>query len=602
MLSVVLLGLIGGLITGISPCVLPVLPVVFLAGGLTRPPETGAASAQPVGKRALATVGGPGTDADEPSTPVPTTTRPSRAGATPYLVILGLVVSFSVVTLVGTVLLQALHLPQSLLRWAGLVVLVALGIGMIVPWFGDLLERPFTWIPQRAVGPKRGRGGAFVMGLALGAVYVPCAGPILAAIVVSGATGHIGGRTIALTAAFAIGAAIPLLIFALAGKRVAERVRVFRNHQRNVRRWAGVVVIALAVALAFNVTDVIQRWIPDYTASLNADLNKAGATSVPQAVGAVANNDAIAQCAQDLRAQLLGCGPAPDFTDIQQWFNTPGDAPLTMAGLRGKVVLVDFWAYSCINCQRAIPHVQAWYQAYANDGLVVVGVHTPEYAFEHEAGNVRSGAQRLGITYPVAIDNDYGTWNAYANQSWPADYLIDSTGQIRHVGIGEGQYGTTEELIRQLLTAATPGVTLPNSTNVADRTPTEQTTPETYLGSQRAELYVNPDDLHNGTATYSFPQRLPADTFALDGTWTMSDQSITAGKSARIELNFTAKQVYLDVSGTGTLTVTDGGRTSTIPVSGAPNIYTVVDQAKATSGTLTVGLSAGLSAYSFTYG
>ena len=168
---------------------------------------------------------------------------------------------------------------------------------------------------------------------------------------------------------------------------------------------------------------------------------------------------------------LEQCGPAPAFSGIQQWLNTPGGKPVSLAALKGKVVLVDFWAYSCINCQRELPHVEAWDKDYAADGLEVVGVHTPEYAFEHVPSNVAAGVRRLGLTFPVALDNSYDTWNAYDNQSWPAAYLIDASGQIRHVSIGEGDYAGEEQLIRQLLSAAHPGLALPPATDVPDTTP-----------------------------------------------------------------------------------------------------------------------------------
>ncbi len=215
-------------------------------------------------------------------------------------------------------------------------------------------------------------------------------------------------------------------------------------------------MIVLAVALTFNISDIIQRDIPNYTQAAGNSLEK-GAAAAPQ--GAAAARASLQDCQT---AALYGgsgleqCGAAPGFAGIQQWLNTPGGKPLSLAALKGKVVLVDFWAYSCINCQRELPHVEAWYKDYAADGLEVVGVHTPEYAFEHVPSNVDAGVQRLGLTFPVALDNSYDTWNAYDNQSWPAAYLIDATGQIRHISIGEGDYTGEEQLIRQLLTRRAP--------------------------------------------------------------------------------------------------------------------------------------------------
>ncbi|TPX03280.1 cytochrome c biogenesis protein DipZ, partial [Schumannella luteola] len=310
------IGLVGGLLTGISPCILPVLPVVFLGGATRGTAGTAAADA-----------------------------RPSRAR--PLLIVLGLTLSFAVFTLFGTVVLTLLHLPADLIRWLGLIVLVLLGLAMIVPAVGHLVEKPFAWIPQRYVDPDR---GGFVLGLALGAVFVPCAGPVLAAITVAGATGALGWGTVTLTLAFAVGCAIPLLVFALAGQQLVTRIAAFRKRQRLVQIVSGSVMIALAIALTFNVTDLIQRTIPNYTEAVAA----AAGSGVKSALGGERSGaDKLLHCQIEASYDVIDgddCGPAPEFAGIEQWLNTPGDAPLTMAGLEGRVVLVDFWAYSCINC------------------------------------------------------------------------------------------------------------------------------------------------------------------------------------------------------------------------------------------------------------
>ncbi|MDI5962383.1 cytochrome c biogenesis protein DipZ [Streptantibioticus silvisoli] len=566
MVTLALIGLVGGLITGISPCILPVLPVIFLSGGVQ-----GARTAE----------GG------------------RRSGRRPYLVVAGLTLSFSVFTLVGTLALSSLPVPQDIIRWAGLVLLVLLGAGMMSPRVEAWLEKPFSRLPQRQVGADR---GGFVLGLVLGTVYVPCAGPVLAAITVAGATGRVSGHILVLTLAFAIGTAIPLLVFALAGRGLAERLRVFRSHQRRIRVCAGVVVIALAVALTTNLTDAVQRAIPDYTSALNKGVNGSG--DVTRALGS-GGSAALAACAQnpDPTAGLQNCGAAPAISGIQQWLNTPKGMPISLRSLKGKVVLVDFWAYSCINCQRAITHVTSWYSTYQADGLVVIGVHTPEYAFEHVPGNVAAGAKRLGITYPVALDNTYTTWNNFGNDSWPAEYLIDANGTVRYASIGEGDYGHTESLIRQLLTAAHPGTTLPAATRVADTTPTfAYETPETYLGAERANNFAYGPTLSAGTRTYHYPSSVPGDSFALSGTWSVGGQALTAKSTAGIALNFDANDVYLDVGGTGTVTATVDGRTTAYRISGSPDIHTLVSRRTARRSTLRVTLSPGLSAYSFTFG
>jgi thiol-disulfide isomerase/thioredoxin len=228
---------------------------------------------------------------------------------------------------------------------------------------------------------------------------------------------------------------------------------------------AGITMIVLAVALVFNLPEMLQRAVPDYTVAFQKAMqNGIGADEIRHNLtpGATVNGQ-LADC--DGADQLQHCGPAPAVSGITQWLNTPEGKPIDLASLRGKVVLIDFWAYSCINCQRAIPHLVDWYNRYRDDGLVVIGVHTPEYAFERVPGNVAIGAAALHITYPVALDNDYKTWNNYQNLYWPAEYLIDARGIVRHLKSGEGDYVAGETLIRQLLVDANPGVRLPAPVN-----------------------------------------------------------------------------------------------------------------------------------------
>ncbi|MDT5339908.1 MAG: hypothetical protein QOD90_5413, partial [Mycobacterium sp.] len=480
MLTLIAIGFLGGLITGISPCILPVLPVIFFSGTQTARDSDG---------------GG-----------VATEVAPTRAQTLrPYLVIAGLVLSFSIVTLLGSALLSLLHLPQDAVRWVALVALVAIGLGLIFPQFEALLEKPFSKLPQRQFGS--GRSG-FGLGLALGVLYVPCAGPVLAAIVVAGATGTIGLNTIALTLSFAVGAALPLLFFALAGRRVAERVAAFRNRQRQIRVIAGIVTILLAVALVFNLPAVLQRAIPDYTGTLQ---EKVGGDEQLQKLnlGGLVNdqNAQLSNCSNGGK-DLESCGIAPDIKGITKWLNTPDGAPIDLKSLRGKVVLIDFWAYSCINCQRAIPHVVGWYDAYRSKGFEVIGVHSPEYGFEKVDTNVASGAADLKIQYPIALDNSLATWTNYRNRYWPAEYLIDATGTVRHVKFGEGDYDVTESLIRQLLSDANKDVDLPPATEGQDTTPTSPTTPETYFSVGKVVNYAGQGIYDQGEATFALPAQL----------------------------------------------------------------------------------------------
>ncbi|WP_428342537.1 cytochrome c biogenesis protein DipZ [Mycobacterium sp.] len=576
MVSIALIGLVGGLITGISPCILPVLPVIFFSG----------TQAQDVAAE-------PGDGG------VAVAVKPKRDVSRPYRVIGGLVLSFSIVTLAGSALLSLLHLPQDAIRWVALVALVAIGLGLIFPQFEQVLERPFARIPQKQIAT---RTKGFGLGLALGVLYVPCAGPILAAIVVAGATANIGLPIIILTVAFAVGTAVPLLFFALAGQRVAERVNAFRRRQRGIRITAGVVTILLAVALVFNLPAMLQRAVPDYTHSLEDKLgnNK----DLQKQLGGIVNdqNKDLANC-YDQSETLQSCGQAPDLKGINAWFNTPGNAPIDLHALHGKVVLIDFWAYSCINCQRAIPHVKGWYQTYRDKGFEVIGVHTPEYAFERVTGNVEKGAADLGITYPVALDNSYSTWTNYRNKYWPAEYLIDANGTVRHIKFGEGDYNGTEKLIRELIGNAHNGAALPPAVDVPDTTPQGGLTPETYFGVGKVINYAGTGTYDEGRSDFSLPQKLRDDSFALQGPWQLDYQGATADSDASsIELNYQAKNVYIVVGGTGNLVVTRDGKTTTLPVDGPPQAHQIADGKDVTRGSLQVHPSQGVQVFSFTYG
>ncbi len=575
MATLIAIGFLGGLITGISPCILPVLPVIFFSG------STGGGAADAAG-----------------------TAAPARPALTsrlrPYLVIAGLVLSFSLVTLVGSALLSLLHLPQDTIRWVALVALVAIGLGLIFPQFEALLEKPFSKLPQKQFGS--GNSG-FVLGLTLGVLYVPCAGPVLAAIVVAGATGSIGADIIALTVSFAIGAALPLLFFALAGRRVTERVTAFRRRQREIRVIAGVVTIGLAVALVFNLPAVLQRAIPDYTTALQDRVGGEEQLREQLDLGGLVNeqNAELSNCTNGAPV-LESCGTAPDIKGITAWLNTAGNAPIDLKSLRGKVVLIDFWAYSCINCQRAAPHLVGWYETYRDLGLEVIGVHTPEYAFEKVRDNVVSGAADLGITYPVAMDNNFSTWTNYRNRYWPAHYLIDKNGVVRHIKFGEGDYATTEKLIRQLLSDG-GGPALPAATERSDDTPTAPTTPETYFSVGKVVNYGGTGVYDEGSHTFDFPDRLAPDSFALRGPWSLDYQGITAqADGAAIRLNYRARNVYLVVGGNGTVRITRDGVTRELPVTGPPNMRQIIADDPAGAGTVEVAFDSGLQAYSFTYG
>ncbi len=361
----------------------------------------------------------------------------------------------------------------------------------------------------------------------------------------------------------------------------------------------------MTIVLAFNWTNGLKD-VPGYTNALQKHIeNGSYVKKQLDAVKGISSTGKLANCTAG--TALVDCGPAPAFAGITAWLNTPGDKPIALKSLRGKVVLVDFWTYSCINCQRSLPHVEAWYRRYHAYGLDVIGVHSPEFDFEHVVSNVVSASRQLGVHYPIAIDDNLDTFNAFKNNYWPADYLIDSTGQIRNLEDGEGNYGATESDIRNLLVAADPTVHLPPRTGVPDKTPVNQLTQETYLGytylEQNQFAYIgNSSFTPDGTATYKFPTGLPVDDVALGGTWTSGAQDLTAGAGAQIELSFMADDVYLVLGGSGTLDVSvNGTHTKSIAVSGIPRLYTLVHGGYQTS-TLSFTASPGVQAYDFTFG
>jgi len=542
MLLLLFIGFVAGVITAVSPCVLPVLPILLASGA---------------------------------------------SGRKPLRVIAGLVVSFSVFTLFATWILNKLGLPQDTLRNLAIAFLFVLAAILLVPQAALIVERPLAVFSR--FRPKGAEGGGFLFGTTLGLVFVPCAGPVLATVTVVAANNNVGLRAILLTLAYALGAAVPMVAIAFGGREAGARLR---RHAQLVRRVSGAVIAAVAFGLVFHVDDHLATLTPGYTTFLQ---NKVEDNSTAKRELAKVRGGGTALAARPHKSVggLPDYGQAPTLHADGAWINSP---PLTLAQLRGKVVLVDFWTYSCINCLRTLPHLKAWYAAYHDKGLVIIGVHTPEFAFEHVTSNVRAAVKRLGIAYPVMQDNRYKTWDNYANQYWPAEYLIDKQGHVRHTNFGEGEYDQTEALIRRLL-----GDNGTHARSVADATPSGLLTPESYLGYARLTNYVGANPVPNKFTNYTFPSSLPANTLAYDGSWRVGAQAITAGKNARLRLQFEASNVYIVLGGHGSVrSFVDGRPGRTIPVN-AERLYTV-RSGKPTDALLELRFSPGVQAYSFTFG
>jgi cytochrome c biogenesis protein CcdA/thiol-disulfide isomerase/thioredoxin len=552
MILLLAIGFLAGVITAVSPCVLPVLPIV-LAGG---------------------SAGG----------------TPRR----PYAIAAGLVLSFTIFTLSASALLSALGLPQDTLRNVAIALLFLLAATLLVPRLGLLIERPFVRLSRR---PSGDLGGGLLLGVSLGLVFVPCAGPVLATVSVLAAEHRVGLRLVLLTLFYAAGASSVLLLVAIFGQRATRRLRQTRAWWRPA---LGVVMAGAALALVFNVDQSLQTRLGSYTTALQHHTEESAYATkrLSSLRGAPGGVTLTPKTAHASRSNLPVYASAPGFVGISHWLNTAEGRPLTIAGLRGKVVLVDFWTYSCINCLRTLPHLRAWYAAYHKAGLEIVGVHTPEFAFEHVLSNVESAVKRLRVSWPVALDNDYATWTAWSNQYWPADYLVDQHGDVRAYSFGEGDYAKTEADIRQLLGVAG------RTTAVANLTPTEQQTPETYLGPERFDptRYVGTKPVDGRAVDYHLASPVPQNDISFGGIWTLSGQTATAGLGARLDLHYHARNVYLVLAGHGRIAVTRDGRPlEPIEVDGA-RLYTVLSSSATTDGVLQFSVPPGIRAYSFTFG
>jgi cytochrome c biogenesis protein CcdA/thiol-disulfide isomerase/thioredoxin len=564
-----IISFIAGILTILAPCVLPVLPVII----------GGSIGAQ------------------------------TKERFRPYIITGSLALSIVAFTLLLKVSTLLINFSPNALNYISGSLLVALGVVSIVPsWWEELMIK-LNW--QAASQRFLGRGdrnkdkyiGPVVVGLALGPVFASCS-PTYAFILAS-ILPHSFVSGLIYLAAYSLGLALTLLLTSLLGKRLISRFSWAIDTHSKFRRIIGILFVLIGVLIISGHEVSVETWVANH---LPFD-----ETKIERVLLAKQNKDSLIHKLTNnvARGSVLNVQstPAPQFVGLTNWINSP---PLTVSKLKGKVVLVDFWTYSCINCIRTLPYLERWDQAYRDKGLVIIGVNTPEFAFEHNPANVQAAVIKDGIKYPVALDNNYDTWNAYDNDSWPADYLIDKQGNIRYTSLGEGDYGKTEQAIQDLLGINQP-LTAPKSTVPV----ASNQTPETYFGTDRADSYDGSTPLSNGTANFkSTPDsKLNNNSFSLSGRWTISGQSITSdSSSSSLTENISAKNVYMVASaGSASATVkvslpsnesgdfgsdAPGGQVTV----NADRLYNIVSLKQFGTTNVTVTVPPGVSLYTFTFG
>lgn len=492
MIILLIFAFLSGIITVLSPCILPVLPILLAV-------SIGEGKYRPLG------------------------------------IICGVIVSFTFFTLSLTVIVHATGISPNVLRYCAIGLLILFGLTLIFPRLEQLFSQLTggianlgTQIESQSARLGGGFWSGFMVGSALGLIWAPCAGPILATIVTLVATSSITLGTVLLTLAYSAGTALPMFLIMYGSNKIISSTMSLGAYTQLIRTLFGIIMIAGALAILFHADVALQQFTLNYFPSLSIE-----------------NNPTVRNEIEKFKQQATGIpllsaaphvgGAAPDFVGIQEWINTK---PLSPATLRGTVFLVDFWTYSCINCVRTLPYLKKWYTDYHDKGFTIVGIHTPEFEFEKDPANVKSAVKRFGIEYPVALDNEYKTWQNYHNSYWPAHYLADQTGIIKEIHFGEGNYTETENEIRKLLG-------LEPITQGKQEVVRARQTPETYLGASRGRSYSNTIK-PNQISDYSYSGALGQDQVGLTGQWYVAPEFIQSNSdSARLSINFTANRVYL---------------------------------------------------------
>jgi cytochrome c biogenesis protein CcdA/thiol-disulfide isomerase/thioredoxin len=574
---------LAGIVTVLSPCILPVLPVV-LAGGAAG------------GKR-----------------------RPLGVAA-------GFIGSFSVLTLALSAIVKATGLDPEVLRWISAGLILAFGLVLAVPFLKDRFALAASRLLARAPSAGQRRGGApaapgsaeaartdgfgagLVLGLGLGAVWTPCAGPIMASVVTLALTGSVDAGAALITLAYSVGTAIPLLLIMFGGRSLLNKAPWLARRSSAIQRVFGILMMATALALFTGADRSFSTWMlkvfPNYGSGLTAIEDRPEVRSALERRGAAASSPGAA--ASTAAAAVPARTPDPLGLGEGAWIESP---PLSLSGLKGKVVLIDFWTYSCINCVRTLPYLRSWYEAYKDRGFVIVGVHSPEFAFERSEANVRKAIADLGVTWPVVQDNAYGIWNAFSNRYWPAHYLFDRDGKLIETHFGEGGYAETEASIARALGISGAAAAAGPAKGAIAAT-AGALTPETYLGYGRGQRFSSPEEVaSDASRRYSLPSSLGIDHWAFEGEWTIGKESSSSSAGGAIALRYKGERVYL-VAGPGSA---GGGSAVSARVSldgqflgyvemDRDRMYEILDRPGSTGGLVRIEFDAPVLVYAFTFG
>lgn len=481
-----------GIVTILSPCILPVLPIILSSSA-------------------------------------------TQSKKQPFGVVIGFIVSFTFFTLFLSAIVQATGLSADALRIFSVIVIVLFGLVLVIPRLQMGYEIFASKLSAKAGSANKNKQSGFfgglLIGVSLGLIWTPCVGPILASVISLAITGSVSGQAVIITLAYSLGTAIPMLLIMYGGRGLINRVPWLLNHLGKIQKFFGFVMILIGIAILFNLDRQFQSYILEKFPSYGTGLTK------------FEESDLVQNKLKNMNQQktLSNMESAPEIIPGGEWFNSE---PLTLEKLKGKVVIIDFWTYSCINCIRTLPYINDWNKKYADKGLVIIGVHSPEFEFEKNPKNLEKAIADFGIEYPVVQDNNFDTWRAYNNRYWPAKYFIDKDGMIRDTHFGEGDYAESEKLIKELL--AETGAKLSDSGEAIPEYQIHSQTPETYLGYLRLERFSSPEKIEKDTTVlYSSPKEIEDNNFAYEGNWNISEEHSSPSTNASLSLNFEAKKVFI---------------------------------------------------------